>query len=56
MKITNILASGKLSLSFEVFPPKNNTLFDSVRRATEEIAALSVVLVIDACIDAQRRN
>ena len=40
MKLTEILGSGKLSLSFEVFPPKTDTAFDSVREATEEIAAL----------------
>ncbi len=41
MKVTKILDSGKLSLSFEVFPPKSDTVFESVKRATEEIAALS---------------
>ncbi len=40
MKITDILNSGKLSLSFEVFPPKTETAFDSVKSATEEIAKL----------------
>ncbi len=40
MKITEILAAKGLSLSFEVFPPKNDTSFDSVRLATEEIAKL----------------
>lgn len=39
MKITDIL-SEKLSLSFEVFPPKTETSFDSVCVATEEIAKL----------------
>ena len=41
MKITDILNNGKLSLSFEVFPPKTESNFDSVKLATEEIAALS---------------
>ncbi len=41
MKLTELFAGDKLSLSFEVFPPKNDTLFDSVRCATEEIAKLS---------------
>ena len=41
MKITEILAAKGLSLSFEVFPPKNDTSFDSVRVATEEIAKLN---------------
>lgn len=40
MKLTEVLNSGKPSLSFEVFPPKNDTAFDSVREATEEIASL----------------
>lgn len=40
MKITEILKQDKLSLSFEVFPPKTTTAFESVRSATEEIAAL----------------
>ena len=41
MKISNILNSGRLSLSFEVFPPKTDAAFDSIKNATEEIAALS---------------
>ncbi len=41
MKIKNILANGVLSLSFEVFPPKTETSFESVKSATEEIAKLS---------------
>lgn len=45
MKITEILDSGRLSLSFEVFPPKNDTLFESVREATEKIAALTPAYV-----------
>ena len=40
MKITDILNKNKLSLSFEVFPPKTESGFDSVRFATEEIAKL----------------
>ena len=40
MKIINLLKSEKLSLSFEVFPPKNDSAFDSVKTATEEIAKL----------------
>ncbi|MBQ7037523.1 MAG: methylenetetrahydrofolate reductase [Clostridia bacterium] len=40
MKIIDVLKSGKLSLSFEVFPPKTETAFDSVKQATEEIARL----------------
>ena len=40
MKLSALLAGEGLSLSFEVFPPKTDMNFDSVRRATEEIAAL----------------
>ncbi len=40
MNITQLLKSGKLSLSFEVFPPKTETVFDSVKAATEQIARL----------------
>lgn len=41
MKIIDILNSEKMSLSFEVFPPKKETSFESVKSATEEIASLS---------------
>lgn len=41
MKITEILNKKKLTLSFEVFPPKTDMAFDSVKHTTEEIAALS---------------
>ena len=41
MKITNILKKDKPSLSFEVFPPKTETAFESVKCATEEIAKLA---------------
>ena len=40
MKITDLLKKNTPSLSFEVFPPKTETGFDSVRAATEEIAKL----------------
>lgn len=40
MKIIEILKQEQMSLSFEVFPPKKETSFESVRIATEEIAAL----------------
>ena len=40
MKLTEILSDGRLHLSFEVFPPKTDTSFDSVREATEKIAEL----------------
>ncbi len=40
MKISDILKRDKFSVSFEVFPPKTDTNFQSVRSATEEIAKL----------------
>lgn len=40
MKLSELLAQGKMTLSFEVFPPKTDTAFASVRHATEEIAKL----------------
>ncbi|MBQ9111974.1 MAG: methylenetetrahydrofolate reductase [Clostridia bacterium] len=40
MKLSELLCGGKLSLSFEVFPPKTDSAFDSVKHATEEIAKL----------------
>ena len=41
MKISELLSAKKPILSFEVFPPKNTDTFDSVKEATEAIAALS---------------
>ena len=41
MKIIDLLNKNNLSLSFEVFPPKTESSFDSVKTATEEIAKLS---------------
>ena len=40
MKIIDLLNQNTLSLSFEVFPPKTETGFESVKTATEEIAKL----------------
>ena len=40
MKLTELFSRDGLSLSFEVFPPKTDTAFESVRQATEEIATL----------------
>ena len=40
MKLTTLFESEKLSLSFEVFPPKTDTSFESVKHATEQIAQL----------------
>ena len=38
MKITDILNTRRMTLSFEVFPPKKETGFESVKNATEQIA------------------
>ena len=40
MKLTELFKKNKLSVSFEVFPPKTDTAFESVKHATEEIAKL----------------
>ncbi len=40
MKISEILRGNKASLSFEVFPPKTDTAFESVKDAVSEIASL----------------
>ncbi len=40
VKLKELLYSDTLSLSFEVFPPKTDTAFESVRMAVEEIATL----------------
>lgn len=39
MKIIDILNRKNMSLSFEVFPPKKESGFESVKKTTEEIAA-----------------
>lgn len=41
MKISDLLDDDRFSLSYEVFPPKTESNFESVKRATEEIAKLS---------------
>ena len=40
MKLTELFKKDGLLLSFEVFPPKTDSAFDSVKTATEEIAKL----------------
>jgi methylenetetrahydrofolate reductase (NADPH) len=40
MKIIDLITNGGISMSFEVFPPKTQTSFESVKTATEEIARL----------------
>ena len=40
MRLTKLLREDGFSLSFEVFPPKTDSAFESVKQATEEIAAL----------------
>ena len=41
MKLTEIFKKDKFCLSFEVFPPKTDSNYDSVKHATEEIAKLN---------------
>ncbi len=41
MKIIDILKKGEHTLSYEVFPPKKETSYESVKAATEAIAKLS---------------
>ena len=41
MKLSELLSEDRMSLSFEVFPPKTDTAFSSVKEATEEIARLN---------------
>lgn len=40
MKISEILASERVTLSFEVFPPKTDTNYESVEKAAFNVAAL----------------
>lgn len=40
MKLSNLWKDGRVSLSFEVFPPKKDSDFATVRAAVEEIAQL----------------
>ena len=40
MKLTEIFKKDKFSLSFEVFPPKTDSNYETVKNATEEIAKL----------------
>ena len=41
MKISEILKAKKCSVSFEVFPPKTDGTFESIKSAIDEIASLS---------------
>ena len=49
MKLIDQLTSPRLSLSFEVFPPKTETSFESVRSATRAIAALKPSFISVTC-------
>ncbi len=40
MKLTEVFSKNQLSVSFEVFPPKTDSAFSSIKSATEEIARL----------------
>ena len=40
MKIKDILAEGRPTLSFEVFPPKTADAYESVEKAASKIAQL----------------
>ena len=40
MRILDTIRDERLTLSFEVFPPKTDAAFEEVLQATEEIAAL----------------
>ena len=41
MKLTDLTPTGRLTLSFEIFPPKTDTAFPSVEAAALKIASLS---------------
>ena len=45
MKIIDLLNTGKITISMEVFPPKTSTAFDSVEKAVRGIAALHPTFV-----------
>ena len=45
MKLTELFRRERLFLSFEVFPPKTDSAFQSVQQATEAIAALHPAFV-----------
>jgi methylenetetrahydrofolate reductase (NADPH) len=49
MKLTKLFASCKPTLSFEVFPPKSSNNYESVRSATEAIAALRPAFMSVTC-------
>lgn len=41
MKLIQVIEAPKPSLSFEIFPPKNSTAYESIQKAAEAIAQLS---------------
>ena len=40
MKLNTVIENEKLTISFEVFPPKTDADFESVRQAAYDVAAL----------------
>lgn len=45
MKISEILNNRKVNISYEFFPPKKDSSFDTVQRATEQVAELNPAFV-----------
>jgi len=45
MKIINRLSEKKINISFEIFPPKTDEGYESVRKAAEKMAALSPAFI-----------
>ena len=56
MKIKDILAKGQPTLSFEVFPPKEESNFASVEKAALEIAKLNPSFTEQAAAQASIRS
>ena len=41
MKLSQILGKDKITLSFEVFPPKTEANYEAVKKAALDVAALN---------------